>query len=111
MTRYMYSNEDLMYLRKHSKTIMASLRLPITLKHAMPSILEAKKTHVFSDCHFYQGIENVIWNTLKNENDLEILTSAIEVIRDRNLHVISKEFEITVTDGIMTYKPDGSEGY
>jgi len=53
----------------------------------------------------------LIINELWNNRDLEILTGAMEVTRGINFTCKSKEFEITVKDGIMKYEPEGSQGY
>jgi len=45
---------------------------------------------------------------LWNNRDVEILTAAMEVTRGVNFTCKSKEFEITVKDGVMKYEPEGS---
>lgn len=57
MIRYMYSEEDYQYLFKHSKRIRRDLKTPILLIKGKIENLESKKSHIFSDCHFYEGVE------------------------------------------------------
>lgn len=55
-----------------------------------------EKTHVFSDCHFYEGVEQAIIDSLSTNEDLEIFSSALEVTRDKEISITEKEFKLTV---------------
>lgn len=104
----MYSDEDYQYLYKHSKRIRYDLQTPIILRKGKIQCLESNKNHVFSDCHFYEGVEDSIISNLSIGKDIEIFTAALEVTRGIDISISEKEFTLDVKDGMMHYYPKGS---
>lgn len=60
MIRYMYSQEDWDYLKKHGGKLNEDLQGTIELKNGTIEPLEEYRNHIFTDCHYYEKIEEAI---------------------------------------------------
>jgi len=70
MMRYIFSEEDEQYLRKHGGVLNEGSLNNILLKRGGIECLEDDVVHIFTDCHYYEGIETTIARSLTHNKDI-----------------------------------------
>lgn len=104
--RYLFSEEDKDYLRKHGGKYYEGN--DVQLRFGPAKRLSHNATNVFSDCHFYEGIENLIIDQLGESNEVVITGINPQKIDYEEDGI---EFNIKVKGDTLTYSPDGSRPY
>lgn len=109
LIRYMFSAEDMEMLRKHGGKLNTKTRSKVILKGGCIEELENRRIHVFTDCHYYEGIENVLISQLTD--NMDVFLSAIQPKRGEDYAESTAEYVLSVEDDQILFQPEGSHGY